>query len=52
MCPTKNTTVIAARVPNRVIAEIMKRLEKRKMTLNAWINWAVRQGVRSHERKE
>jgi len=49
--PTKNTTILAARVPDDTVAEINQRLIKRGMSLNRWLNWAILNALRSHKKK-
>ena len=49
--PTKNTTIVSARVPDVKLAEINQRITKRKMTLNQWLNWAILNGLRSHKKR-
>ena len=51
--PTKNSSVLAARVMNETIAEIKKRLPaSRNKTINSWINWCIGLGLRKHDKKE
>ena len=47
--PTKNTSVLAVRVPDAKIKEIEKRCKGR--SINSWLNWAIDNGLRSHRRK-
>lgn len=46
--PTKNTSVLAVRVADTKIKEIEKRCKSR--TINAWLNWAIDIGLRSHKK--
>ena len=47
-----NTQARGIRVPTDVIEPIKKRAARRKMSFNQWINWAIKQGLRSHTKKE
>lgn len=49
--PTKNTTVLAARVVDTEVEEINQRLKKRRITRNQWLNWAIQLGLRRHKKK-
>jgi len=49
--PTKDSTVISARVANEVLKVIRSRLGKEKPTINFWLTWAVKQGIRNHKKK-
>jgi len=49
--PSKDTTVISARIPDKTLALIKERISKKDKTLNAWINWAIKEGLRSHTKK-
>ena len=49
--PTKNTSVVHARVADTKIKEIEKRCKNRGMTINSWLNWAIDNGLRPHRRK-
>ena len=49
--PTKYSTVIAVRVKNDTLRKIQDRLRRRNITLNAWLNLAILQGLRKHRRK-
>ena len=50
--PSKNTTVITARVPNHVIEAMREKCDKKGWTPNRFINWALTLGIRSHKKKE
>lgn len=47
--PSKNTTIVAARIPDKTLAQIKERISGKK-TLNQWINWAISQGLRPHKK--
>ena len=49
--PTKGTGVLAARVKDETILEVNRKAANRKMSLNAWLNWAISLGLRVHRRK-
>lgn len=49
--PTKDSKVLSVRVKNEVIAEINRRISRRDITLNAWLNWAISKGLRKHTKK-
>jgi len=49
--PTKNTKIISARVSDDKVELITQKANKRRITINAWINWAIKNGLRSHKRK-
>ncbi len=48
--PSKNTTIVAARIPDKTLAQIKERISGNGKTLNQWINWAIRQGLRTHKK--
>jgi len=50
--PSKNTTIVSARIPDKTLDKIKERISKKGKTLNAWINWAIKQGLRPHKKKE
>lgn len=49
--PTKGTSIIATRIKDEIITEVRQRATRRGLTINAWLNWAVKNGLRSHERR-
>lgn len=48
--PTKGTSTITARVKDETIAEVTQRAAKRGISINAWVNWAINQGLRKHRK--
>jgi len=48
--PTKDSTVISVRVRNDRLEEIKCKLARRNMTLNAWLTWVIRLGLRKHKK--
>lgn len=46
--PTKGTGTVVARVKDEIIIEMKRRANKRSMTVNAWLNWAISIGLRRH----
>jgi predicted HicB family RNase H-like nuclease len=49
--PTKNSDILCARVDNGIIELARIRAEKRGLTLNAWLNRAIRNALRSHQKR-
>lgn len=49
--PTKGTGTVVARVKDEIITEIKRRANKRSMTVNAWVNWAITLGLRNHSKE-
>jgi len=49
--PSKTTTTVSARIPDKALVQIKERIARRNKTLNAWINWAILNGLRSHKKK-
>ncbi|KKN70447.1 hypothetical protein LCGC14_0431420 [marine sediment metagenome] len=48
--PSKNTTIVAARIPDDTLKEINFRISRRGITLNKWLNWAIKNGLRKHRK--
>ena len=51
MSPTKDTEILTARVKKPLVEILNQRAKRRGITINGWLNWAIRQGIRSHKRK-
>ena len=49
--PTKGTKILSARVREEDIEIIKQRAKRRKLTVNAWLNWSIKNGLRNHRRK-
>lgn len=49
--PSKNTTIVSARIPDKVLTQIKERISRKGKTLNEWLNWAIKQGLRPHKKK-
>ena len=49
--PSKNTTIVSARIPDKILAQIKERMARNGKTLNSWVNWAIKQGLRSHKKQ-
>ena len=49
MSPLKDSKVISVRVKNEVVDEINIRIERKGITINKWLAWAVNLGLRSHK---
>ncbi len=47
--PTKNSTIVSARIPDKTLALIVERIDGKK-SLNSWLNWAIKQGLRHHRK--
>jgi len=50
--PTKNSSVRGVRLLDKDFDLIMKRATRKGWTFNRWMNWAIEQGLRSHQKKE
>jgi len=50
--PTKNTTVKTVRIPDDIADWINQRAKRRGWSINKWLNWAIRLGLRSHGGKK
>ena len=50
--PTKDSKVRGVRISNQLIAAIEQRANRKGWSFNRWMNWAIRQGLRSHKGKE
>ena len=48
--PSKNTTIVSARIPDKILSQVKDRLSRNGKTLNEWLNWAIKQGLRSHRK--
>jgi len=46
--PTRDSDILTTRVDNETIKLIKQRLNKKKPTVNAWMNWAIKLGLRRH----
>lgn len=44
--PTKGTTARAVRISNETLADVTCRAAKKKISVNAWINNAIRRALR------
>ena len=51
MSPTKNTQLKTVRIPDDIADWIKQRAKRRGWSVNKWLNWAVRQALRSHSKK-
>lgn len=51
LMPTKGTGTVIARVKDEIILEIKRKAHRRGLTVNAWLNWVINIGLRSHSRK-
>ncbi|MDD5338436.1 MAG: hypothetical protein PHG35_03370 [Dehalococcoidales bacterium] len=47
----RDTAIIPARVKKAKIELIRHRAAKKGMTVNAWLNWAIDNGLRKHHGK-
>ena len=45
------TRAIGIRIKIEDIAKIKERAQRKGYTFNQWMNWAIRQGLRSHKGK-
>jgi len=50
MSPTKGTQVVTARVETPLVELARKRARRHGMSMNAWLNWAITQGLRKHSK--
>lgn len=50
--PTKNTTIVSARIADGTLAQIKARIARKGKTLNGWLNWAIKQGLRPHKKRQ
>jgi len=50
--PTKNSRVRGVRLLNKDYHMIMERADRRGWTFNKWMNWAIKQGLRKHNKRE
>ena len=48
----RNSRVIAVRVPDQTFALIEKRTGKREWSVNQWLLWAVKEGLRDRHGKK
>ena len=49
----RDTVIIPIRVKKSLIPEMLTAIKKsRKPSRNAWLNWAIIQGMRKHNKKE
>ena len=48
----RNSRVIAVRVPDQTFALIEKRAGKREWSVNQWLLWAVKEGLRDRHGKK
>lgn len=46
------TVARGIRINRDVIPVIEQRAKRRKLSFNAWVKWAIEQGLRPHVRKE
>ena len=46
----KGSKVYAVRVPKGLGNQMESRVEKKGLSLNKWMIWAIRQGLRSHKK--
>ena len=51
LMPLKNSTVISVRIKNETASEINRRIKRRGITKNKWLNWVVGLGLRTHKKK-
>ncbi len=49
--PTKGTSIISTRVKDEIVLEIKRKADRRGMSLNSWVNWAIVNGLRKHSKK-
>ena len=49
--PTKNSTARGIRLSDKDYELIKYRADHKGWTFNRWINWAIKNGLRSHKRK-
>lgn len=47
----RNSRVIAVRVPDQLYTLIEKRVGKKEWSVNQWLLWAVKEGLRDHHNK-
>ena len=50
--PTKDSKVRGVRVLDRDYKEIMERANRRGLTFNRWMNYAIRIALRKHRKEE
>ncbi len=48
----RDTTILAVRIKNDLLAQVIEKVAKKGVSRNSWLLWAIRQGLRSHPRRE
>jgi len=49
--PTRNSQIISARISDETLTKIKERISRNGKTLNAWLNWAIQEALRSHKKR-
>jgi len=50
--PKRDSIARGVRIKNDVVAAIEQRANRRKISFNSWMNWAIKIGLRSHSRSK
>ena len=53
MAKERNTIIVAVRIKKELYAHVLDAVKTSKqLTRNAWLNWAIQQGLRRHKKEE
>jgi len=48
----RDTVILPVRIKRTMLGDIENRVSRKKVSRNSWMIWAIKEGLRSHTKKE